>query len=271
MKICFNGDFYPADASLLPVQNRGFKWGDGLFETMKFFDGRLLLEDLHFERLFSSLQLLQIKPATDFTQGVLVQKIGELCKKNGNPRCARIRLAVYRNDDGETGYSIEAIPLDERVNRWPEEGQRICLYPYARKSMDAFANIKSANYLPYVLAQNFAAEKIFDDALLLNAANLLCDSSKANIFLVKGDNVYTPGLQQGCVNGIMRRVVVEEVKKLGYRLYHTEVSEADLLDADEVFLTNAIQIIRWVKEYRQVAYTSEKTKKIFKAVSAIVF
>ncbi len=271
MKVCFNGEFFPADAPLLMAQNRGFKWGDGCFETMKVFNGRLLLQSLHFERLFISLQLLQIEPSENFTQDILLQKILALCSENNCLNSARIRLAIYRTDDNKTGYTVEATSLDATVNNWSDEGQIVCLYPYARKSMDAFANIKSANYLPYILAQKFALEKGMDDALVLNAANAIADSSRANIFLIKNDAIYTPALHQGCVSGIMRRVVMEEVKKKGYRLKHDEVSEDDLLAADEIFLTNAIQIIRWVKSYKNKNYGCGKTKEIFNGVSATLF
>ncbi|HVF96189.1 MAG TPA: aminotransferase class IV [Flavisolibacter sp.] len=271
MKICSNGEFYPADTPLLAGQNRSFKWGDGLFETAKLYRGRLLLADLHFERLFSGLKLLQINCSKGFTQDNLVDKIITLCTQNNCLESARIRLAVYRTDENTTGFLIEASNLDEAVNRWQDDGLTVCLYPHARKSMDAFANIKSAAYLPYILAQRFASEKGVDDTLVLNAANLICDSAKANVFLIKGNTVCTPALHQGCINGIMRRIVMGEVKRLGYRLRHDEVSEEVLLAADEVFLTNAIQIIRWVKSYKSSAYGCEKTRQIFEAVSATIF
>lgn len=271
MKVCFNGEFYEADAPLLTAQNRSFKWGDGVFETAKVFNGRLLLEDFHFERLFISLQLLQIDCAGDFTKENLLQNILSLCAKNNCLPCARVRLAVYRTEDNSPGYLVEAIPLDEKVNQWQEHGQTICLYPHARKSMDAFANLKSAAYLPYILAQKFAAEKRVDDALILNAAGALCDSSRANIFLIKKNIIYTPALHQGCISGVMRRAVMEEVKRMGYRLHHDEVTEDQLLAAHEVFLTNAIQIIRWVKNYKTATYACQKTRQIFDAVSATIF
>lgn len=271
MQVCFNGDFFPADAPLLPVQNRSFKWGDGVFETMKVFRGKLLLEALHFERLAVSLRLLGIKAVESLEQQHLAAKILELCRLNNCLPSARVRLAVFRQDDGSAGYSIEAIPLPETTNGWQEEGLEIVLYPFARKSMDAFANLKSANYLPYVLAQQYAAEKGVDNALVLNAQNFLCDSSKANIFLVRGKNIYTPALHQGCINGVMRRVVLEECKKLGYRLFQDEVEESALLAADEVFLTNAIQVIRWVRQYKTAVYTSTETRRIYEAVAKHLF
>ncbi|MBB1283644.1 aminotransferase class IV [Flavisolibacter sp. BT320] len=271
MQVCFNGEFFPANAPLLTIQNRSFKWGDGVFETAKVFRGRLLLESLHFERLWASLRLLGTEVGKGFTQDSLVAQVLELCQRNDCLELARIRLAVYRQEDNTVGYSIEAVPLEDQINRWQDEGLEIVLYPFARKSMDALANLKSANFLPYVLAQRYALERGVDDAIVLNAQNFLCDSSKANLFLLRGNNLYTPALHQGCVNGVMRRVVLEECKRLGYRTFQDEVEESHLLSADEVFLTNAIQIIRWVRKYKTASYSCTQTQKIFEATTATIF
>lgn len=271
MKVCFNGEFFPAAAPLLSAQNRGYKWGDGVFETMKVFQGRLLLESFHFERLFASLQLIGIEKGDAFTQNNLVALVLELCQLNNCSHHARIRLAVFRTEDNTAGYTIEAVPLAEEVSQWQADGLTLALYPFARKSMDAFANLKSANFLPYVLAQRYAEEKAADDALVINAQNRLCDSSRANLFLVKGKNIYTPALHEGCVNGVMRRVVIEEAKKLGYRVHLHEVEEELLMAADEVFLTNAIQIIRWVACYKNAHYSYTHTRQVFEAVRATIF
>lgn len=270
MFVCYNGEFFPAEAPVIDIQNRSYKWGDGVFETMKVFRGKLLLEYLHFERLFSSLLLLGIERANTFSKDVLVTAVLQLAEKNNCSQHARIRLAVYRKDDNTAGYSIEAISLPENIQQWQDTGLEVVLYPFARKSTDAFANLKTANFLPYVLAQRYATEQGADDALVLNAQNFLCDSSKANLFLIKGKNLYTPALHQGCINGIMRRVVLEEAKKLGFRLHQDVVEEAQLLAAEEVFLTNAIQMIRWVSGYKEGSYTCLQTRQIFEAVSATI-
>lgn len=270
MNVCFNGDFFPSSTPLLPVQNRSFKWGDGVFETMKVFKGNLLLADLHFERLMSSLKLLGIIPGSNFTKSRLLSDVLQLAQQNNCSYLARIRLAVYRAEDNKAGYTIEAIPLNENQNQWQEEGLILTLYPYARKSMDAFANLKTASFLPYVLAQKFAADNGADDALVLNAQNFLCDSSKANLFIVKGKNIYTPALHQGCVNGVMRRLVIEEAKKAGFRLYQDIVEEEQLIAADEVFLTNAIQMIRWVSHYKTANYTAVQTSKLYKSLTTTI-
>lgn len=271
MNICFNGAFFPADERILTAQNRCFKWGDGVFETMKFYQGQLLLAGAHFERLFSSLRLLQMDTAPTFSKENLLCYITDLCVQNRCSQNARVRLAVYRNKSNTAEFVIEAIPLEIDYSEWQHDGLSLCLYPYARKSTDVFANLKSANFLPYVLAQKFAADHQFDDAILLNSANLLCDTSKTNLFLIRNGQVYTPALHQGCVNGVMRKAIVDALERKGNSVNQAELSEEDLLAADEVFLSNAIQVIRWVKSYRQRTFANTHTRKIFDEVSATIF
>lgn len=261
----------PASQPVITAQNRSFKWGDGLFETAQFYRGQLLLANLHFERLFGSLKVLNITVNNTLTQPLITEKIAALCHVNNCAGHARIRLAVFRNELNEAEYVIEATPLNANNSQWQTDGLSLCLYPYARKAMDAFANIKSANFLPYVMAAKFAAENNCDDALVLNAANRLCDTSRANIFLISGNEISTPALHQGCVNGIMRRVVIDAAKKLGMLVHQGEVSEDKLLEAEEVFLTNALQVVRWVKNYKNKTYNAVQAKKIFDAVAATIF
>jgi branched-chain amino acid aminotransferase len=257
---CINGRMVARDELVLPISNRGFKFGDGVFETMKVENGVLHLAPYHFDRLFTSLQLLQIR--TSFSAASLTENILQLCAANGCSGRARVRLAVFRTDTGDGGYCIEALELPEEKVLWNEVGWTIDVYPYARKAMDMFANLKSANYLPYVMADLYAKEKGLDEALVLNSQNLLCDASKANVFLVKEGEIRTPALHQGCVNGVMRRYVVEELKKKGYVVKQAALSQTDLEDADEMFLTNALQGIKWVRRFWNSDYGHEQTKRI---------
>ena len=143
---------------------------------------------------------------------------------------------------------------------------RIDLYPHARKNPDAFSNLKTANFLPYVLADLFARERGIDDALVLNAFNFICDSSKANIFLIKEQEVFTPALHQGCISGTRRRFLLDELKRAGYRIHQDEVSEQQLLEADEVFLTNSVYDLRWVNHFRDKTYSSQECFSIYEKI-----
>jgi branched-chain amino acid aminotransferase len=262
--VCFNGNFLPANKPLFTKDNRSFRYGDGLFETMKVYQSKILLEQFHYDRLILGLKMLQIESTLDVSE--LSRLILDLCQKNNCIDLARVRLAVYRNQENKSEFVIEAFPLSKEINQWREIGLTIDLYPYARKSPDALSNFKTANFLPYVLAEMFAKERGIDDAIVLNAFNFIADSSKANIFLLKRNEVFTPALHQGCVSGVMRRFLLDELKKNDYRIRQEEISEEDLFNADEMFFTNSIYDIRWVQKFRDKTYSSNQTLAIYQRI-----
>lgn len=257
--VCHNGAFVPAEQALFPASNRGFKYGDGLFETARFYQGRLLLASYHFERLFSGMQLLNLVP--HFTPAQLLESITELCTKNNCSAFARVRIAVYREEDNQASFILEAMPLHEERWFWNETGWKVVLYPFARKSCDVFANLKTANYLPYVMAGKYATQHKADESLVLNMYNHICDGSKTNVFYVQGTDVYTPALSEGCVAGVMRRTVIAFLKREGYAVHQQLVTEEELLQADHLFVTNAIEGLRWVQQLGDRKYTHGVLKK----------
>ena len=253
----------PADKPLFGAANRGFRYGDGVFETARVVKGQLLLAPLHFNRLFTSLHLLNIHLRSQFTPQILEQNILQLCQQNGCAALARVRLAVYREEEGSGSYVIEAMALGADILHLNKEGWRLTVYPLARKSCDAFSNLKSANYLSYVLAGAYAAEKGADEALVLNTYNNIADGSKTNLFFIKGGAIYTPALTQGCVSGVMRLHLMDSLKRLGYVVHQTGVSGEDLSNADEIFCTNAVRGIRWVRHFNGKEYGNELTLQIY--------
>ena len=264
--VCYNGVFLPGDQPGLLASNCSYKWGDGLFETIKVYKRRILLQSFHFERLLTSIELLQMQH--HFTLQELESQILTLCVKNECADLGRVRLAVYRKEGNKAGYTIEAVRLDSQSMQWNEEGWKIDIYPYARKACDVWSNLKTANYLPYVMAARYAEEQKVNECLVLNSSNHICDASKANVFIIKEGILYTPALDQGCINGVIRRFLLSEAKKHGWVIKQTELTEEMLLQADECFLTNAIQGIRWVHQFRNKLYTSIQTKQIFEAIQS---
>lgn len=258
--ICYNGEFFPAEQTLFGVQNRAFKYGDGFFETMKVKSGAIELPALHRERIELSLKLF------GFSGQAAVDRWIELalacCEKNNCLSSARVRLQVFRQEDNIPGFAIEVLPLAADAGNWNEHGLHVDLFGHCRKSCDAYANLKTCNFLPYVLAARDAAEKNVDDCLVLNQHGSICDSSKANVFIVIGEKIMTPALHQGCVSGVMRRHVIDTLKRSGIPVYQEELREEDLLKADEMFLTNAIIGIKWVEQYKQKRFTYTRTKEI---------
>ncbi|HEX7904066.1 MAG TPA: aminotransferase class IV [Chitinophagaceae bacterium] len=266
---CVNAKLFPADQPVLMADNRGYRYGDGLFETMKLVNGTIQLSNFHFERLFASMELLKFDIPGLLNAEKLHQDIIQLCYKNKCEKLARIRLSVFRgngglNDGDKTpAYIIECWPLNESFNQLNENGLVIGIYPEAKKSCDIFSNLKSSNYLPYTMAAQFAKENKWNDAIVLNQYGRVADMSIANIFIIKEDTVITPALSEGGVKGVMRRYLVEQLRSVGYEVREEAITVHDINHADEVFLTNAIFGIRWVKQFNDKIYPSVKTVKIF--------
>ena len=268
--ICFNGKFTDADKAVLPASNRSYRYGDGLFETMKVKDGAILLAAFHMERLFDGMSLLKMDVPALVTKDKLKDVILELCKQNKCEALARVRLSVSRgngglyDEDRKLQYLVECWPLPSTVNQLNENGLMIDIFPDVAKSTDIFSNLKSANFLVYSMAAVYAKENKLNDCLVLNANGKIADSTIANLFLVKGDTIFTPALSEGCVNGVMRKYLLESLAASNYQVEETIVSAEDLLAADEVFLSNAINGIRWVQRFRNKIYSHMKTMEIYR-------
>jgi branched-chain amino acid aminotransferase len=267
--VSLNGKLLPDNEPVFLAANRSYRYGDGLFETVKVRDGKLVLGAFHFERLFGGLSLLDYNIPAHFTTSQIEVEILSLCQENGCEKSARVRLSVSRGDGGlydDAGsfhYLVECWPLTNNVDKLNEEGLIIDIFSGARKACDTFSNLKSANFLPYVMAARFAHQQKLDDAIVLNQHGRIADATIANIFIIKNDILVTPPLAEGCVDGVMRRWLKEQGTR--FRVQEEPLSIADLGMADELFLTNAMYGIRWVKHFREKTYGNSQTQEIYKA------
>lgn len=245
--------------------DHSYRYGDGLFETMKMIKGNILFEEYHFERLLAGSKVLKFSLPALFTKQNISEKIKALCKKNNCEDLARVRLSVSRGSgglydcDNKFSYLIECWPLEGNRDDLNSNGLRVDVFPDARKTIDAFSNLKSANYLPYTMAAVWAKENKLNDALILNQHNRICDATIANVFWVNDNKVYTPSLSEACVSGIMRNRILD----LDIDISESILTEDILLNADEIFLTNVITGIRWVKQCRDRIYSNTITCKVF--------
>jgi len=267
--INFNGKNFPADEPVLLAANRGYRYGHGLFETIKVYKGEILHASLHFSRLIDGIAKLKFDLPKLFSTGKLEEAVITLCKKNKCENLARVRVSLFRGNGGlyDTDsllqYVIECWPLNESVNTLNGNGLVIDIFPDARKSCDIFSNLKSANFLPYSMAAVYAKENKLNDCLVLNTAGTVADSTIANLFIIRDGIIVTPSLGEGCVNGVMRKYLIASLRNTGYEINETAVLVADVEEADEVFLTNAINGLRWVRQFRNKTYSNYKTMEIY--------
>lgn len=269
----YNGKLYKPGSPIIGADNRGLRYGDGLFETMKMKSGKLIFMDEHFARLWKGLNVLKFDIPKHFKAERLEQEISSLATKNGHEIAARIRLNVIRGDGGLYDaknhlpfYIIQTWPLAVDNAQWNSNGLVLGIYEAAKKSCDILSNIKHNNYLPYVLAALDAKKEKWNDAIVLNTSGRICDTTSANIFIIKDNVVYTPPLSEGCVAGVMRRMIIKNLQNANWELVEQEINTEQLLSADEVFLTNSIYDIRWVQRIGEVNFQHAITQEIFTTI-----
>ncbi len=269
----FDGKLFNAGDPVIGPANRGLRYGDGLFETMKCSNGQLILADEHFARLWKGMQVLQFKMPKHFSPARLQEEVSSLCKKNGHGASARVRITVCRGDGGlydatdhSPHYIIETWELSATSGEWNSNGLLLGIYDAVRKSRDMLSNLKHNNFLPYVMAALHAKKQKWNDAVVLNTEGRICDTTIANIFLIKEQLVYTPALSEACVAGVMRKLVLQELKAKGFETAEKEITLQELLQADEVFLTNSIYNIRWVQGIGDTIYDNALARKIYAAI-----
>jgi len=271
--IYFNGKRFAGETPLITAYNRGFRYGDGLFETIRVVRGGIKLADLHFERLLAGMQSLLFEPPFS-SPGELADQILDLCKYNGHAESARVRLMVFRGDGGINDPGGQAPQYIIQSESWSpdnieinKEGLKLGVYPQARKSCDGLAHIKSNNYLLYSMASRYARMQGWDDCLVLNTYDRIAESSIANLFYCKKDIIYTPPLAEGCVAGVMRRWLMDVAPAAGFSIVEKALTPEALEDADEVFLTNALRGIKWVGSFLRTHYNCKTARLLYSALS----
>ena len=264
--INFNGELLPAESKLLTTANRAFRYGDGLFESMRLMKGQLKFADLHADRLQRGMKALKIDGYSQMDNWFLKDKVEQLAARN-KIRHGRLRLMVYRDADGlftptqnKMGYCLEIQPLDEPRYFLNDRGLIMDIFNEVAKPVNQLSNIKTCNSLIYVLAGIFKTQNKLDDTFLLNQAGFLCEAGSSNIFVWYKSHLYTPALSEGCVEGVMRQIVIKLAKQNNIPFTEAQINPDILYEADEVFLTNATQGIQWVMGYGVKRYFNRLSK-----------
>jgi len=264
--INFNGEILPENTKLLSITNRGFKYGDGLFESMRLMKGQLKFADMHADRLQRGMKALKIDGYSQMDTWFLKEKVEELALRN-KVKHARLRLTVYRDAEGlytptqnKMGYCLELQPLDEPRYFLNTKGLIMDIFTDLPKPSNYLSNIKTCNSLTYVMAGIFKAQNKLDEVFLLNQNGFLCEAGSSNVFVWYQNHLYTPALSEGCVEGVMRQVVINIALKNGIAVTEAQINPDILYEADEVFLTNASRGIQCVMGYGVKRYFNRLSK-----------
>ncbi|MEZ4811281.1 MAG: aminotransferase class IV [Allomuricauda sp.] len=273
----FNGDFFQDDAAIFSAGNRGLKYGDALFETVRCVNGDLFFWEDHYFRLMASMRILRMEIPMEFTMEFLETEIkGTIQKNNLENNPTRVRLTVFRNGGGRYGpethavsYLIEAHGLESPFYLISDGMYEVELFKDYHVNRDMLSNLKTTNKVLHVVASVYAQENGYDNCLLVNTDKQVVEAINGNLFVVHGDVIKTPPLSDGCLDGIIRKKLVDIIAKTeGLQLLEESVSPFELQKADELFITNSIEGIRPIRKYRKKEYSDTICKNLLGKLNA---
>ena len=247
------------DAESEAFNRRSHLYGDGLFETLRVHKGKICFWESHYFRLMSSMRILRLEIPLNWSPDDLEKEI--LSFKPEPQVDYRVRFSVWR--EGGLGYtpttnsidwSTNFFELDDRGYSSPVKKQKLALFQEHKKSKGLLSNLKLSESILYILAAKFASEQHTDDAIILSQDNHVLETSRGNIFLLKGNELMTPLLEDGALRGVMREQILKYAKDANLIAKEEKVNPFDLLKADEIWITNAITGIVSVSNYRKSAY-----------------
>ncbi|SDH73550.1 aminotransferase class IV [Myroides phaeus] len=257
--------------------NRGFLYGDAVFETVRVLDNKVLFVEDHYFRLMSSMRILRMAIPMEFTMEYFQEEIIKTAQAlESDSNAIRVRFNVYRNANGrylptdrKIGYIATAECLDQSVYSFDETAYEVELYKDFYVTAHLLSTLKTNNRLINVTGSIFADENGYQNCFLLNDSKNIVEALNANIFVVKDKVVKTPPLSDGCVKGIMRKQVIELLEKHpDYTLEEVSISPFELQKADEIFLTNVIIGIQAVTKYRKKEFKNDLSKDLLNRLNA---
>jgi branched-chain amino acid aminotransferase len=234
---------------------------------MRWAKGELKFADLHASRIRRGMDLLKLQGCVRIDHYFLCEKVEELVRKNKVGLHARARLTIFRHAGGlysptgnELGYTLDVSKLDELVHTSNSPGLIIDVFDEVPKPINILSSIKTCSALLFVLAGIFKNKFSLDEVLIVNQNGFLCEGMSSNLFVVYKKKIYTPALSEGCVEGVMRSVVMRLAAENGLEVIEAQINPEILHEADEVFLTNVSRGIRWVMGFSNKRYFNEVSR-----------
>ena len=270
-----NGNIQENSAFLID-SNRGFLFGDSVFETIKVLDNKVLFLEDHYFRLMASMRICRMEIPMNFTMEYFEEQILKLIATFSDSNSYRVRFSVYRDSDGfylpktrNVQFIVAASSLNPELYTIGKESYEVELYKDFYVSKQLLSTLKTNNKMLQITGSIFADENGYDNCLVLNDEKNVVEALQSNLFMKTGNVVVTPPVSDGCLNGIMRKQVLEILKKIeGIEVKEASISPFDLQKADELFLTNVISGIQPITKYRKKEYITEFASDVLKRLNA---
>lgn len=258
-----NGHLISVYEPAVAFSNRAFRYGDSLFESIRFCNNQVMFLRDHITRLKIGMTVLRMNLPAEFNTENMGDLIMQLLKHNTHAPNARVRLTVFRNEGGyytpETNDISFLIESEEMTGPYElnQKGFWVDIYSDIKKPINKLANIKTGNALLYVMAGLAKQSMKLDECFIVNETGSVCESISSNVFVVKNGTIFTAPLTEGCVAGVMRKQIMNLATENKILTFESPITSYTLMNGDEVFLTNSINGIRWVGQFKQKYYTNK--------------
>jgi branched-subunit amino acid aminotransferase/4-amino-4-deoxychorismate lyase len=269
-----NGELVDQGNAGVDHSNRAFRYGDSLFETVRIVNGQPRFWENHYARLRAGMTALKMHAPDAFSEQYFLNLLKMLIDRNGIREGGVARVTVYREGGGlyrpisnKAAFLIETTVFESNDFELNTVGLVVDIYEEMSKAVTPFTMYKTGNSLTYVLAALYAQEHQLDDCLLVNERGSLLEATSSNLFIVSNGVLYTPALDEGCVAGTMRMKIINLAISNGIKVYECTLTPQNLLAADEMFLSNAVAGIKWVKSYKNKRYFSKTAKLLIQRLN----
>ncbi len=244
MFVLINGSMVPKENAKVSVFDRGFLYGDGVFETVRIYDGIPFMIDEHITRLLNGLKALRFQRLPAGLKVYALNLIEANKVENGVLRIVVSRGELVAGIDPSASKeptvvitAKEGIPYSEAAYL---KGFRAIISDIRKDRNSPLCSVKSANFLTHVLARGEATDAGVDEAIMLNHEGFVTEATVSNIFIIKGNSLITPSIDSGILPGIARKTVIEFADGMGLAVSERGVKPEEFFDINEAFLTNSL-------------------------------
>lgn len=258
--ININGNILEKSKASLSIANRGFNYGDAVFETIRVYNKKVLFWEDHYFRLMASMRIMRMDIPMAFTPEFLESEILNLIEENQlQIGSCRVKLVVNRKEGGlyspqnnDIDYMITLQQLESDIYQLSDAAYVVDLFKDFYITSGLLSTLKTNNRALNIIGSIYAKENEYNNCLLLNEKKNVVEALNSNLFLVKGNVVKTPPIIDGCLKGVMRKQIIEIIKLMpDYDIEETSISPFELQKADELFLSNVITGIQPITQYRK--------------------
>jgi branched-chain amino acid aminotransferase len=274
----FNGHIVDSATDKLSLENRGYKFGDALFETLKVVNNTILFWEDHYFRLMASMRILRMEIPMNFTMEFLELEILKTIAANTlQASSARVRLNIDRGEGGtykpknqNINFNIIAEFIKDDVYSMSNASQyTVDLFKDYFIAPSLLSTLKTNNKIIHVLGSIYAEENALENCLILNTNKTIVEALNGNLFLIKGKTIKTPPIEDGCLKGIMRKQIIELIKQQkDYEFLEMSIAPFELQQADELFITNVITGIQPITNYRKKTYATKISEDLVQQLNA---